>query len=916
MRAPSQVLASVAGRWPWPILILSIAAAAASGFYASQLLRFDSDRDLVDQSPEYAARKKEWNLQFDSPSYTMVVFAAPETEAPVRPETRSELKQAVREFATWARAQPGDMFETITDRMDPAQFGDLGLLYMPYDDLASLQGRLTAARPILARVAKDPGLAGILRSVNDGWDELTSQAASASSDPPGDPPAGPPLGELRGIVDAASAACEGNSTAAPPVASLLLGGAGGGDVDPEGTLFRGNGRYALVLLDVNEDDSSLNRIEHPLAKTREGLAGVLSRHPRLGGGVTGELVMEAEEMEASMTDFERSTIATFIGVALLLLLDFRRVARPLLTLAPLLLAIVWTLGATALVLGKMNLLAMVFAIILIAMGIDYGIVVVSHYERGLRAGLTSVVSLEVAFKSGGVGLVTSFLASAAVFLSAAVTRYRGFAELGIITAMGLFLCLLAMTTTLPALLVLVDRRRRPMLEAEPSDPPAASRAPRLTSTVAVLLIVLGAAGAWIGRGITWDFNLLQLLPEGMPSVRWIQPLLDGGRPPLHAVSLARDRAELERLAERLRALAQVRDVESVFPSREEEKRTLLAELRTRLGPLEPGVPQAFTPGKLRKEAERLRTNLRDAADRSEDARRELTPMVASLGRLVSALRVVDPAAGDRLARLDEEVARALADGIDLLRKMADPGPVSPERVPAILRQDFVGTRGLLALRIYPRKNPWEWPALPEFVEAVRGVDPSAIGDAITLCHASFAIQESFRVSMGVAAAIVVLLLVVSFRRAVPVLVGLLPMAVALGLLAGVMALTGHNLNFANYFAVPILLGSGIEYDIHLVQSFRLGAGARLLKSTRWAVLLCALSTLLGFASLVPARHRGVASLGWVLTVGTILAYVCAMAIVPPAMRWLGRGRLGAQLQEPTPTPTNSNSNDKAAESTA
>lgn len=889
MRAPSQVLASVAGRRPWTILVLSVVAAAASAFYASQLLRFDSDRDLVDQSPDYAARKKEWNQQFDSPTYTMVVFAAPEAEDPVRPETREELRQATREFGAWARAQAGDLFETVTDRMDPAQFGDLGLLYMPFEDLASLQGRLVAARPILARVAKNPGLAGVLRSVNDGWDELTSAAASAP-DPPGEPPAGPPLGELRGIVDAASTVCEGTSAAAPPVASLLLGGAGGGDVDPEGTLFRGNGRYALVLIDINQDESALNQIERPLARVREGLAKVLSRHPRLGGGVTGELVMESEEMEASMTDFERSTIATFIGVALLLLLDFRRVARPLLTLGPLLLAIVWTLGATALVLGKMNLLAMVFAIILIAMGIDYGIVVVSHYERGLRAGLTAVPSLEGAFRSGGVGLVTSFLASAGVFLSAAKTPYRGFAELGIITAMGLFLCLLAMTTTLPALLVLVDRRRRPIVEVEPIDPPAPPRAPRLASVVAVLLILLGAAGAWVGRGIAWDFNLLQLLPEGLPSVRWIQPLLDGGRPPLHAVSLANDRAELEKLAVRLRALPQVRDVESVFPSREEEKRTLLADLRTSLGPLAPGVPQGFTPAVLRKEAERLRLNLRDAADRSEDALRELTPMIASLGRLVSALRAADPAAGQRLARLDEEVARALADGIDLLRKMSDPGPVSPERVPAILRQDFVGTRGLLALRIYPKGNPWKWPDLPEFVSAVHGVDPSAIGEAITLCHASRAIEESFRVSMGVAAAIVVLLLLVSFRRPVPVLVGLVPMAVALGLLAGIMVLTGHNLNFANYFAVPILLGSGIEYDIHLVQSFRLGAGARLLKSTRWAVLLCALSTLLGFASLLPARHRGVASLGWVLTVGTILAYVCAMLIVPVAMRWLGRGR--------------------------
>lgn len=899
MPPPSQLLASIAGRRPWAILLLSIAAAVGSGFYAFCLLKLDSSRDLVEYSARYQARKSEYNRQFDAPSYTIVIFAAPDDERPVLAETRRELKAAVREFAAWARSQPPELFESITERIEPEAFGDLGFLYMDLDDLSTLSDRLDAARPILERVAKDPGLAGVLGAVNDGWDELTTRAAASDGGPKGaDPdasPAAPPIRELLGIVEACVSAVgpqggASGASAGPPIEALLFGGEGEGDIDPEGYLFRGEGRYALVLLDVNEDDSALNQMEGPLALIRESVREILAAHPRLEGGVTGEPVLEAEEMEASIADFGRATMVTFAGVLVLLLLSFRRFARPLLALGPLLLAIVWTLGATTIVIGKMNLLAMVFAIILIAMGIDYGIILVAHYERGLRSGQSPVDALAEAFRSCGAGLVTGCLASVVVFFSAVVTQYRGFAELGIITAMGLVLCLLAMTTTLPAILVLVDRGRTPKAEAPSTDVEAPARAPRLAAFLATAILLLGGVGLWTGRDLTrkWDFNLLELLPEGLDSVRWLMPLVEQDRPPIHAIALTTDREELDRLVERFRALPEVRDVETIFPRDEAAKRQLLAGMRAWIDGMEVGVPRPFEKLRLQKEAARFRTNLRDVADRDADAGRELAPLIDALGRLVAALRSAGPEAERRLAALDERVSRSLVEGLGTLRRMVDPGPVSPERVPAILRQDFVGSEGLLAIRVYPRENTWEWPALPRFVEAIQAVDPDVIGEAMSMYNAAIAIQDSFRICVGVSLAAVFLLLLVTFRRPVPVLVGLLPMGVALALLAGAMEATGRALNFANYFAVPVLLGAGIEYSIHLVQSYRLGGGERLLRSTRWALLLCALSTLLGFASLVSARHRGVASLGWVLTVGTILVYASAMVLVPVAMRWLGR----------------------------
>jgi predicted RND superfamily exporter protein len=114
-----------------------------------------------------------------------------------------------------------------------------------------------------------------------------------------------------------------------------------------------------------------------------------------------------------------------------------------------------------------------------------------------------------------------------------------------------------------------------------------------------------------------------------------------------------------------------------------------------------------------------------------------------------------------------------------------------------------------------------------------------------------------------------------------------------------------NLNLANFFSLPILIGCAVDGAVHVLHRFReTGSTRDVGRTTGTAVCLAGLSNLLGFASMGLARHRGVASLGFVTALGCFTLLVSVLILLPALIEVFGaRGRGGRQpslQQEPEP----------------
>jgi predicted RND superfamily exporter protein len=98
-------------------------------------------------------------------------------------------------------------------------------------------------------------------------------------------------------------------------------------------------------------------------------------------------------------------------------------------------------------------------------------------------------------------------------------------------------------------------------------------------------------------------------------------------------------------------------------------------------------------------------------------------------------------------------------------------------------------------------------------------------------------------------------------------------------------------NQANVLFVPLILGEGIEFGIIILARWRQEESARAITlpaSTAKGVALAALTTTLGFGSLMVSGHQGTFSLGLLATVGSLSVLLASLSVLPAFLRVVKR----------------------------
>jgi predicted exporter len=139
--------------------------------------------------------------------------------------------------------------------------------------------------------------------------------------------------------------------------------------------------------------------------------------------------------------------------------------------------------------------------------------------------------------------------------------------------------------------------------------------------------------------------------------------------------------------------------------------------------------------------------------------------------------------------------------------------------------------------------------------------------------------------------LIVLTLLMTFRHWVDLVLSALLLVSGLGALAATMSLLGLRWNLASLAAIPLLLGTGIDYGIHILLALRRsGNDVRLVQSTTGrAVFFSGMTTVIGFASLFFAGNKGISSLGLACCVGTLWILLIVLWLLPHWRRWLCPG---------------------------
>jgi len=234
---------------------------------------------------------------------------------------------------------------------------------------------------------------------------------------------------------------------------------------------------------------------------------------------------------------------------------------------------------------------------LIGIGIEYGIQVVLRYQEELRSGANGMDAIETGLHANIRSIIMAAATVALAFATFAFTDFKGIAELGIIAAGGVVICVIATFTVLPAMLILLERYRKPGLNYLPL--PDGKRDVDLggrpifrvlfqrPQAVIVATLLLSLLCLYPTVRMRFDYNLMNLQAKGLQSVEYAYKLMRSKENSGYfAVVTARDKAEAGQLTEQLEKLPAVDHVVSLLalvPDQQEDKLNELAALKQATG---------------------------------------------------------------------------------------------------------------------------------------------------------------------------------------------------------------------------------------------------------------------------------------------------------------------------------------------
>jgi len=477
---------------------------------------------------------------------------------------------------------------------------------------------------------------------------------------------------------------------------------------------------------------------------------------------------------------------------------------------------------------------------------DYPIHLLFRIREEVQRGVGIREATYCAVRSSAAPLTLCALTNLAAFISLIWMQFRGFSQFGIIAGTGVMLVLLATALTVPGMVWILRKwvtKAKAEVRGSNRGPLAApGRVQRLGWHVAVAFVViwgvLAGASAWIVHkrlGFEEDFEHLRPHFAELHELRSKAETIEGFQKSSPAVFFTSD-----------------------FEASREIARVVQARM-------------------------------------DQEGNNSPIGRVLSLGSILDGDSPSKRSGWERILKLlDDPVLRSAPPGIwnkvHELRSRLDLSPLTLESIPPSVRRSLTrkvegndGTSGdLFLVVVEPKKRVALAPEAMAFAARLEEIAVNnrrfvPAGEALIFADILQLVRSEGWVILLLASLATAALVYLAFRSWVDLTVRLVTLAGSLAMSLAILALLGMPLNFFNITVLPLLVGLGINYGIHLLHRYRAEGTAATLAARNLAGAMgsAAATTVVGFAGLLLAGHPGLWSMGFTAAVGIgVIALSC------------------------------------------
>jgi hopanoid biosynthesis associated RND transporter like protein HpnN len=880
-------LASGICRYPhwffWPQVVLFGLCVTYTVFF----LKADMNRDdLVGPNQQYHKNYLAFEKEFPAPDDIVVVVESGDIE---------NNRQFVERVAAKMQAET-NLFQDIFYQQSMSMMGTKALQFAEKTNLVEMRDTLGTARPFIEKFAQTTNLISLFEQVNRSFRTAKQETNAENTSLIGS------LSSLARIVSQANDAIQ--RTGVPPSPNVVTLLDTGHEAVLSSYLTFDHGHIFVVTCHTTNDDQTgpvVTRLRQLVRETQNEVPGV-------NVGITGEPVLDYDEMTQSQKDATLASVVSLVLCAIIFIYGYNETGRPVKATICLFIGVGYTMAFTTATVGHLNILTITFVPMLIGLAMDYAVHLITRYEEELRHGKTAEEAITKAMVYTGQGIFTGALTTAGAFLAMCFTNFQGIKEMGIICGGGLLVCLVPMMTMLPILLL---RGRQNVLDHAMREETRRARIERIwlqrpafvTGVVATLCLV----ALYEARKVYFDYNLIKMQSPSLSSVVFERTLLDSAdKSLLYGAVLADSLTNAVAEQERIEKLPTVAGTEPPFyrdflNTNQTEKFQLIGEIKDKVAGLK------FRPPDLRP------VNLQDlsstmfytscylglAAEATGTNDPALTAQLTSMAQSITDFRRVMLNATSaqqadyamKLAHLQQALFNDLRDTFQLIQQQDNTTPPSVADLPPPLHHRFVGVTGKFLIQVYPKEDVWQRKAQEDFVLDLRKVDQYATGTPVQLYVYETVLQKSYVQAAWYSLAAIALMVLLHFRSFTAMILALIPVAIGTLWLAGLMGWADWPINLANIMTLPLVIGIGVTNGIQILNRYaEEGTPGILSRSTGKAVLVSGLTAIAGFGSLILAQHRGIRSLGIIMSIGIAACMIAALTFLPALLNLIGRWR--------------------------
>lgn len=598
--------------------------------------------------------------------------------------------------------------------------------------------------------------------------------------------------------------------------------------------------------------------------------------------LTGGTALSYEELKSVSNANIQAIIASFILVAIILMIGLGSGWLVFTSIITLLFGLIATTAFAAATVGELNLISVAFAVLYIGLGIDFTIHLTLRYREqsllGIKKPLQQSTSLILR------SLILCAITTAIGFYSFMPTSYDGVAELGWIAGSGMFISILFTLTLLPALLSLKPYQPKSTIADNTTQLISFLVELPYKYTKQVLLVSLIILVGFMTQvhKVTFDTNTLNLQDPENESVQTYRDLLqDSDSSPWSNVLLKKTRDEVLQSIEGLKKLDLVDDViwfEDLLPTEQEDKLFIIDEMTLFMGDLTSKKNTIELDSKVTA-INKLKNLIEDY--KVPELQNEINQLHVNLTKLLNSKSQKD------IEHLETQLLFNLEGRIDSLNTALNAEEVDLIDIPDEVKQRWISPK-YYKIDIIPKENLNDNSAMARFVKQQQAYDNTVIGSPVISIEAGNAVIDAFKSAFTYALIAITILLFFLIKQKTDAIIILTTVIIGSVLTFGFMLIFNIPLNFANIIGLPLLLGIGVDSGIHIVDRFRHEQGKNknifLTSSTR-GVFVSSLTTICSIGNLAFSSHSGTASMGLLLTVGLASMMISTMMILPAFLIW-------------------------------